>query len=78
VHSIKSSGELANSTYAANWDENGKCMAKKNEFELKPTVEDFVMLMGSILKPAGKNKYKKPKKEAIMNQIEGAPKKAKK
>lgn len=50
-------------------------------YELKPTVEDFDMVMGSILKPAPARTYKKPKKAVIMKQIEGiqqTPKKGKK
>lgn len=34
--------------------------AEEHTYELKPTVEDFDMLMGSIMKPAPSNKYIMP------------------
>jgi hypothetical protein len=36
------------------------------------------MLIGSIIKPAPARTYKKPKKDAIMKQIEGVPRTPKK
>jgi hypothetical protein len=40
--------------------------AGEKGFELKPIVEDFDMVMGSILKPALPKTYKKPKKDTIL------------
>jgi hypothetical protein len=52
--------------------------AGEKGYELKPIVEDFDMVMGSILKPAPPKTCKKPKKDAILKQIEGAPRTPKK
>jgi hypothetical protein len=52
--------------------------ASKEGYKLNPTIEDFDMVIGSILKPAPPKTYKKPKKGTILKQIEGAPKKGKK
>jgi hypothetical protein len=58
-----------------------KAGAKEDTYEIGKTEEDFGMLIGSIIKPAPARTYKKPKKDAIIKQIEGVqqtPKKGKK
>jgi hypothetical protein len=58
-----------------------RATTKGDEYEIKPTLKNFGMLIGSIIKLALARKYKKPKKDAIMKQIEEVlqmPKKGKK
>jgi hypothetical protein len=55
-----------------------RAAAKGDGYEIKTTLEDFQMLIGSIIKPAPARTHKKPKKDAIMKQIEGVPRTPKK
>jgi hypothetical protein len=43
-----------------------RAATKGDRYEIKPTLEDFQMLTGFIIKAAPARTYKKPKKDAIM------------